>query len=60
MYGLGLTLIIIGGCCMDSVDLRIPVALILFGAGTCLIKYTKLHRCNRKVEDWKMQKYLKP
>lgn len=48
VYGLGLILIIIGGCCLDSTDLHIPVALILLGAGTCLIKYIKLHRCNRK------------
>jgi hypothetical protein len=48
MYGIGLTLIIIGGCFLDSKDLRIPVALILFGAGICLIKYIKLHRCNRR------------
>ena len=54
MYGLGLFLIVVGGCCLDSVDLRIPVALILLGAGTCLIKYIKLHRCNRRENVYKL------
>lgn len=57
MYGLGLILIIIGGCFLDSQDIRIPAVLILFGAGTCLIKYIKLRQRNRKVRyEWRVFK----
>lgn len=51
MYGLGLTLIIIGSCFLDSQDFRIPVIFILSGAGTCLIKYTKIAPVQQKGLD---------